>query len=342
MESPKSMTIERVEIPVRIAGTGAYVPSKPVRSDEFDERWGKPVGWTEERTGIRRRFFASSDESSSFMGAQAARDALKSAGMSARDMDCIVFTASVSEQAIPCTAVLIHRLLGLEGTGIPAFDLNATCLGFIMALDMMSAAIAIRRFHRVLIVSSEIASVGLNWDDTETAPLFGDGAAAAVLEGATDSSSALLARHAQTFSEGADLCQVRSGGTRIRVREHLQSFLEGACFEMSGRETYRLAARVLPQFIGSLLSRAAVDVSDIACWIPHQASSRALAHLQGALAIPAERVTQIIRERGNQIAASLPSTLHHAITAGGVKRGDLIALVGAGAGLSLGGAILRY
>lgn len=336
------MTIETSEIPVRIAGTGDYVPSRPVHSGEFDERWGKPAGWTEERTGITRRFFASADETSSFMGAEAARAALKAAGISARDLDCIVFTACVSEQAIPCTAVLIHRRLGLDGTGVPAFDVNATCLGFMMAFDMMTDAIATGRYRRVLIVSSEIASVGLNWEDPETAPLFGDGAAAVVLEGASDHSSALLARHAQTFSEGADLCQVRSGGTRIRVREQLQHFLDGACFEMSGRETYRLAARVLPQFLRSLLTRARVEVPNIACWIPHQASSKALAHLQATLTLPAERVTRIIRERGNQIAASLPSTLHHAITCGRVKRGDLVALVGAGAGLSLGGAILRY
>ena len=336
------MTIDTAEIPVRIAGTGDYVPSRPVHSAEFDERWGKPAGWTEDRTGITCRFFASADETSSFMGAEAARAALKAAGLTPQDLDCIVFTASVSEQAIPCTAVLIHRRLGLDGSGIPAFDLNATCLGFMVALDMMTAAITTGRFRRVLIVSSEIASVGLNWEDTETAPLFGDGAAAVVLEGAGASGSMLLARHAQTFSEGADLCQVRSGGTRIRVREQLQRFLDGACFEMSGRETYRLAARVLPQFLQSLLARARVDVPSIACWVPHQASSKALAHLQATLALPAERVTRIIRERGNQIAASLPATLHHAITAGCVKRGDLIALIGAGAGLSLGGAVLRY
>jgi 3-oxoacyl-[acyl-carrier-protein] synthase III len=337
-----SMTIDAVEIPVRISGTGDYVPSRCVASTEFDERWGKPAGWTEERTGIACRFFASGEETSSFMGAEAARAALEAAGISARDLDCIVFTACVSEQAIPCTAVLIHRRLGLDGTGIPAFDLNATCLGFMMALDMMSAAIAIGRFRRVLIVSSEIASVGLNWDDVETAPLFGDGAAAVVLEGTEGFDSALLARHAQTFSEGADLCQVRSGGTRIRVREQLEHYLDGACFEMSGRETYKLAARVLPQFLSSLLTRARVEASNIACWVPHQASSKALSHLQAALALPAERVARILRERGNQIAVSLPATLHHAIATGGVKRGDLVALVGTGAGLSLGGAVLRY
>lgn len=336
------MTIAPVEFPISIAGTGDYVPSRRMESREFDQRWGKPAGWTEERTGITCRYFASSEETSSFMGAEAARAALKAAGIAARELDCIVFTACVSEQAIPCTAVLIHRRLGLEGTGIPAFDVNATCLGFMMAFDMMADAIATGRYRRVLIVSSEVASVGLNWEDTETAPLFGDGAAAVVLEGNREGGSVLLARHAQTFSEGADLCQVRSGGTRISVREHLQRYLEGACFEMSGRETYRLAAQVLPQFLRSLLTRARVEVPNIACWIPHQASSKALAHLQATLALPAERVTRILHERGNQIAASLPATLHHAVASGRVQRGDLVALVGAGAGLSLGGAILRY
>src|SRR5262249_52530782 len=109
-----SSRMENSEIPVRIAGTGDYVPSRRVASAEFDEKWGKPAGWTEERTGIRCRFFASAEETSSFMGAEAARAALSAAGVSARDLDCVVFTACVSEQAIPCTAVLIHRRLGLD------------------------------------------------------------------------------------------------------------------------------------------------------------------------------------------------------------------------------------
>ncbi len=152
----------------------------------------------------------------------------------------------------------------------------------------------------------------------------------------------MLSRHAQTFSEGAELCQVRSGGTRIRAREQLEKFIEGACFEMSGRKTYRLAAQVLPQFLQSLLSRARLDASAIGCWVPHQASHKALSHLQAALALPAERVMRIIGQRGNQIAASIPATLHQAIAGGRILRGDLIALVGTGAGLSLGGAVLRY
>src|SRR5690606_16399903 len=186
---------QAMPISLRVAGTGAYVPSRAIQSVEFDERWKRPAGWTEERTGIACRYYATPDETSSYMGAEAARAALKAAGISAHDLDCVVFTAAVSEQAIPCTAVLLHRRLGLDGTGIPAFDLNATCLGFVVALDMMTDAIATGRFRRVLIVSSEIPSVGLNWDDPETAPLFGDGAAAVVLEGGDDSGSALLARH---------------------------------------------------------------------------------------------------------------------------------------------------
>lgn len=332
-----------MRIPVRIAGTGEYQPSRRVSSREFDDRWGKEPGWTQQRTGIASRCFATPEETSSVMGAQAARCALDVAGLSARDLDCIVFTASVPEQAIPCTAVLIHRHLGLEGTGVPAFDLNATCLGFMTAFDMMTAALAMGRYERVLIVSSEIASVGLNWDDTQTAALFGDGAAAVVLEAAGgDSRSELLGSRLQTFSEGADLCQVRSGGTRIRVRDQLQQFLEGACFEMAGRETYRLALRMFPQFIRELLRRASTQVADIACWIPHQASNKALAHLQAALELPVERMMHILPDAANQISASLPVALHRAIAAGRVKRGDLIALVGAGAGLSLGGAVLRY
>jgi 3-oxoacyl-[acyl-carrier-protein] synthase III len=329
-------------VPIRIAGTGEYVPARRVNSAEFDRRWGKPAGWTFDHTGVESRHFASDEETSSFMGAEAAKMALMAAGMTAADLDCIVCTASVPEQAIPCTAVLIHRRLGLERSGIPAFDVNATCLGFMVALDMLSATIAAGRYRRVLIVSSEIASVGLDWQDTVTAPLFGDGAAAVVIERSEEGTSGLLAQHAQTFSAGADYCQVRSGGTKIRVREQLQQFLDGACFEMSGRDAYRLAATLLPQFLQSLLDRARVEAEAIRCWVPHQASGKALSHLQSALALPAERICRTIAQRGNQIAASLPATLHQAIATGRIVRGDLVALLGTGAGLSMSGAVLRY
>lgn len=330
-------------LPIRILGTGEHVPATCIESDALDARWQKAPGWTVRHAGIERRYYAGEHETTSSMGAMAARSALAAAGMQAGELDCIVSACSVMEQAIPCSGVLIQRQLGLEESGIPAFDINATCLSFVAALDLLSTAIAVGRYRHVLVVSSEIASAGLREDDAETAMLFGDGAAAVVLGAAAGADGAeLLGTHFETYSAGADLCQIRSGGTRIRPRTDMAGFLQGACFEMQGRATYRMAAQRLPPFLDRLFIRAQVDLAQLSCIIPHQASAKGLAHLKTALRLPANILVNVLATRGNQMAASIPVALHHAIASGRVRRGELVALVGSGAGLSFGGAVLRY
>lgn len=330
-------------LPVQILGTGEYVPTRCVYSSALDERWRKPVGWTARHAGIERRYYATENETTSLMAARAAQSALAAAGLEAVQLDCIVSACSVMEQAIPCSAALIQRQLGLGESGIPAFDINATCLSFLVALDALSMAVAAGRYRHVLIVSAEIASAGLREDDAETAMLFGDGAGAAIL-GPVElrSGPGIQGTHFETYAIGAKLCQVRSGGTRIRPRTDMQAFLDGSYFEMHGRHTYRMAAQRLPPFLERLFARAGVSLDDIHRIIPHQASAKALAHLQALLKVPAGKLINILTERGNQMAASIPVALHHAIITGKVQRGDTIALVGSGAGLSFGGAILTY
>lgn len=330
-------------IPLRILGTGEYVPSRRVESEEFDTRWGKPKGWTRRHVGIDHRHYATAQEPASMMAASAAVDALARAGLGADELDCVVSACSVMEQAIPCTAVLVHRRLGLAGSGIPAFDINSTCLSFVTALDLIATAIAAGRYRRVLIVASEVASAGLNWDDPDTAALFGDGAVAVVVGScAAEDGSQLIAAHMETYSEGAELCRVRSGGTRIRIDDGVEAFVAGARFEMSGRATYKLAAKHLPAYLDRLLARAGISASELKKLVPHQASAKALKHLEVALQLPADALVRVLATRGNQMAASIPIALHHAIVHEEIARGDLVALVGSGAGLSFGGAVLRY
>lgn len=330
-------------LPVRILGTGEHLPSNKVESSTLDARWNKPGGWTLRHSGVECRYYAGEGETTSSMAAGAARAALSAAGLRADQLDCIVSACSVMEQAIPCSAVLIQRELGLGGSGIPAFDINATCLSFLAALDTLSAALAIGRYRRVLIVSSEIASAGLNPDDPVTAMLFGDGAAAVVLErGEATEDGQILGTHFETYADGAELCQVRSGGTRIRIRETPDAFLQGAFFEMNGPATYRMAAKLLPRFLDRLFERAQVRLDQLACIVPHQASVKGLAHLEAALKLPQGMLVRVLATRGNQMAASIPVALHQAIHSGRIQRGDAVALVGSGAGLSLGGTVLRY
>ena len=328
---------------LRILGTGEYIPSRRVESADFDLRWKKSAGWTRRHVGIDYRHYAAEYETASMMAAKAAEEAFQRAGIGAGDVDCVVSACSVMEQAIPCSAVLVHRQLGLEGTGIPAFDINATCLSFVTALDLISTAIAAGRYKKVLIVSSEIPSAGMNWNDMDTAALFGDGAAAVVVSACSvNEGSQFIAAHMETYSEGAEFCQVRSGGTRMRIDDGVEEFTAGTRFEMSGKATYRLAAKHLPGFMERLFKRANISIKDIKKLMPHQASTKALKHLEAALHLPPNAMVRVLATRGNQMAASIPIALHHAITHKQIERGDLIALVGSGAGLSFGGAVLRY
>jgi 3-oxoacyl-[acyl-carrier-protein] synthase-3 len=328
-------------IGLEVLGSGEYVPSERVESAALDRRWGRRDGWTFEHTGVESRAFASADEDVVSMGAAAARLALDDAGLFATQIDALIAVGSVPAQAIPCTAAFIHRALGVADSGVAAFDINATCLGFLAALDLVASAIGTGRYRHVMIVASEMASAGLNMEDGAIAGLFGDGAGAIVL-GAPRREGRLLASNLRTFSSGVEHCQVRAGGTRLHPRHRpAEEHLAGTFFEMNGPTTYRLAASVLPAFLDDLLAKAGISVGDVDTWIAHQASGKALSHLEKHLGLPPERFVRTLSTHGNQISASLPITLHHARRAGRLVPGSVSVLIGTGAGLSVGGAVLR-
>ena len=331
-------------LPLQILGTGCYLPHRVVTSDELDARWGRPAGTAMRELGVGRRHVCSPEETSSFMAAQAARAALEEAGLRPEELDLIVSACAVMEQAIPCQAARVQQALGLGASGIPAFDINASCLSFVTALEVVASLLASGRYRRVLVVSSEQPSAGLNPDDPGTAALFGDGAAAAVVQRTPDGeSSALLASRMETYGDGFEFCQTRGGGTRVHAQAALnQADLRRASwFEMDGRATYRLVARHFPAFLERLLASAGTALGDLHCVVPHQASGRALSHLSRALGVPEHRLVKTLADLGNQVAASIPTALHTARRDGRARRGDRIALLGTGAGLALGGVVLR-
>lgn len=328
---------------LRILGTGCHHPAQRVASTVFDTRLGLAPGSSEAATGVAMRGVAGDDETASWMAARAAEAALQAAGIDGSALDAIVSTCAVMEQPIPCQAALVQRALGLGSSGIPAFDINATCLGFLVALDLIAASIAAGRFGRVLVVASEVPSRGLRADDPVTAPLFGDGAAAVVLGAAApEEDSALLAWRMETFADGADACRIRGGGTRIAPGDPRNDDRDAYRFEMDGPATFRMAGRRLPRLLTRLLESAGLTLDALDCIVPHQASGGGLDRIVQALRLPEARTVRILGAHGNQVAASLPHALHHAIAAGRLQRGQTCLLLGTGAGLSVGGAVLRY
>jgi 3-oxoacyl-[acyl-carrier-protein] synthase-3 len=263
------------------------------------------------------------------------------AGLQLGDIDALIGVGSVPAQAIPCTAALLQREQGLGESGIPAFDVNATCLGFLAAFDLLAPALQMKRFRHVLLVAAERPSGSIDWTDSHTAGLFGDGAGAVVIGADPTSGAALLATHYQTFGSAAELCRVRAGGSLLPPHRDIEAFLDATRFEMRGPPLYRFAAEVMPAFLASLFERAGRSLTDIDVWVPHQASGKALRHMQEGLSLPAERFVSTLATHGNQVAASLPVALHRGFERGQIRPGMTVALVGTGAGFSVGGAVLR-
>ncbi|HLO85862.1 MAG TPA: beta-ketoacyl-ACP synthase III [Nostocaceae cyanobacterium] len=325
---------------VKILSTGKYLPKNKVNAEELETRLGLNPGWIAKKSGVLTRHFVT-DETASLMGAYAAKDALFTSGLSLTEIDCIICTSGIPEQSIPCTASLVQKQLGGENLGIPAFDINSTCLSFVTGLDMISYLIDIGRFKNVLLVASEICT-GLNWQDKETCTLFGDGAAAAVItKSAPTESAKIIASRMETYSKGAHLTECQAGGNKYPVEQYTSNS-EHLLFKMDGKGIYRVASEILPDFVGRLLHPTGLKLSDIDMIIPHQASLMAIRLLSKQLNIPEEKLMVIAHNHGNTIAASIPMALHEAIIQRRIKKGDRIMLLGTSAGFSIGGIILEY
>lgn len=326
---------------VGVLGTGHAVPSNAVESGFLDETLGLAAGTVERKTGVRRRYFAERGETAAQFAAAACRNALAATQLDWDDVDCLIAASGTMDQGMPSNAALIHAELGLDAHSVQAFDVNASCLGFLTALDLVSWPIVLGRYRTVMIVAADLASCGLNWSDLDASGIFGDGAAAALVGPAADS-SAILASKMRTLSTGVHYCEIPAGGTRHHPTRIDEPFDPLTFFRMDGKAVYRLVADVLPEFVGELLREAGLDAERIARVVPHQASGLALEHMKRRLGVLADRFVTIFPEYGNQVAASMPTALHLAIASGAIARGDLVLLLGTGAGVSIGGMVLRY
>lgn len=326
-----------------IAGLAIHLPQRRQRSSELDADLGKPAGWLERACGVAERPVVGPNETQEGMAAEAARHALDEAGLSIDDIDLLLFGASVGRQPIPSTAPLIKRELGALHAAFPAFDINATCLSALVAIDQAALHIAAGRARHVLVVTSEIASRALPWKTAPaTAGLFGDGAAALVVSASTDegASMRLGQAHLETYAQGYDDCALQAGGTRYDFHAQPDDFARHSYFEMDGMALYKLTSANTDGFVERLLGKARWTREEVDLVVPHQASPHALAHIAKRLGFAADRVVNIVSGMGNQVAASLPVALHEARRAGRVVRGMKVLLIGTSAGVSLGGMTL--
>ncbi|MBS0295158.1 MAG: 3-oxoacyl-ACP synthase [Proteobacteria bacterium] len=329
--------------PMVFAGMGVYRPREQRSSTHFDALFVKPEGWTQETLGIGARGVAAPDETTSAMGAEAVRRALLAAGWAEDGFDVLIGACAVMEQPIPGASVLIQEALGLGRSGIPAFDVNLTCLSFLSALDIVAMGFAAGRWRRAVVVSSDIASAGLDESDPVACAIFGDGAAAVCLERGEDPTGpALLATRFETYGHAKGVAALRAGGSRLRPQDGLETFLAGSKFEMDAFAVFKAAAKPLPVLIDRVLADAGLDRESVDLIVPHQASRPAIEHLRRLFPGDRSRIVDIFTDHGNQIAASMPSALHQAWSEGRLGSGKTALLLGTAAGISLGAMAFRF
>ena len=305
-------------------------------AESLDEKHGWPAGHTLAKSGVRVRHFAADHDSQSQLGAAALADALQRADLPASSIDLLISACGVPEQALPSTACFIAEKAGLP-RGTPAFDVNASCLGFLAALRVAAGLLASGGYTRIAVVSSDLASRGLDWDEPEASLIFGDGAAAVILEQG-EGAQGMAAFKMETYPEGKRFCEIRAGGTQRNPRTGVSP--KDFMFHMDGRAVFKLATKVMPAFLSALMAQTDGGKDSIDLVVPHQASHLGMAHAARKLGLPASHIVNIYETHGNQVAASLPTALHEAVVTGRAKPGSRLLLIGTGAGLMVGGLVL--
>ncbi len=307
-------------------------------SEDFDHLFSGKKGASYASNGVRSRTI--SKENPAVFGARVLMDALNKASMSVCDLDMILFASASREQAIPCTAALIHYELGESKSRAVCVDIDATCLSFMFAFEMAATYLHVGKYKRIAVVCAETGTRFLNYNDPATASLFGDGAVAYILS----DEPKITMEHVsfETHTDGALACQILGGMSKMPAYEFREENSSKYLFQMNGKKLYALASRHFPPFIERFLEAGNIDISEIDCFIPHQASGPALHLICKKLGVPAEKLVSILEDRGNQVSASIPTALHVALEQGKVMKNDRVMLFGTGAGLTLGAMLLRF
>jgi 3-oxoacyl-[acyl-carrier-protein] synthase-3 len=328
-------------LPIKIRGLGYELPEHRVTSAELLESWSLPQGFIEQAAGVFERRYAT-HETTAGLAAAAARKALDAAGIDLAQVDAIIGASTAPQQALPCTAAFVQRELGAPDGGSVCFDVNATCLSFLVALHNAAHLVAAGAYETVLIFSSELGSRFLNPRQPQSTILFGDAAAAAVITRSREGEESAI-HHARfaTYSSGADYTQVVGGGTRHGPNDPSTTH-EMNLFDMDGRAVFRMAARHLPPFLDCFFAQTPWGREEVDCLVPHQASRHGLDLLTRTLGFRPEQVYSNLALRGNCIAASIPLALAEAVEGGRIRRGDRVVLLGTGAGLTIGGIALTF
>lgn len=325
-----------------IVGWGCYLPERVLTNHEMAQIVETSDDWIYQRTGIRQRHIAGSNETTATLAFEAAARALATAGMTPAQIELIIVATSTPEYVFPATACLVQDYLGATNAG--AFDLSAACSGFVYALHMASQAIATGSVSSAIVIGAETMSRVLDWKDRGTCVLFGDGAGAVVLKGSSVPGGVMAATLGSDGS-GGDLLAlpaVYHSYVPVPGAEYSNSKHKANTIGMDGRQVFRFATNIIASSVQESLNKAGMTLDDVALIVPHQANTRIVEAAAKKMKIPVEKFYMNVEHAGNTSAASIPIALCDMIREGRLRPNDNVVFVGFGGGLSWASAVIKW
>ena len=332
----------------KISGLGYYVPENIVTNDDLSKIIDTNDEWIQERTGIkeRRHVLKGSGETTTTMGIKAAQIAIERSGVAKEDIDFIVFATISPDYYFPGPGVMLQKELGLKTVG--ALDIRNQCSGFVYALSIADQYIKTGMYKNILIVGSELQSLGLDMTTRgrSVSVIFGDGAGAAVISRSTDSSHGVLSTHLHAEGEHAKELSVLAPGMGGRwvtdILADNDPNDESYFPYMNGQFVFKNAVVRFGEVIHEGLVANNMQVGDIDLLIPHQANLRISQFIQKKLGLSDDQVFNNIQKYGNTTAASIPIALTEAWELGKIKSGDVVVLAAFGSGFTWASAIIKW
>jgi len=321
-----------------ISGVGSYVPDRVLTNADLEKMVDTNDEWIVSRTGIRERRILEEGKATSDMAVEAGKRALEMARVKPEDVGLVIVGTFTPDYVFPATACLVQDRLGLSKAA--AYDVNAACSGFIFSLITACQFVFTGAYEHVLVIGADTNSRIMDWQDRGTCVIFGD-AASAVVVSRSDSGRGLLSSYMRTDGSGWKHLHMPAGGSKLppnldTVRERMHYI------KMEGKETFRFAARAMTEAATEVTRRAGLTAEDIRLVVPHQANIRIIQAACSRLGFGEEKVVVNIDRFGNTVAASVGLALAEVYQTGRVKTDDNILIVGFGAGLTWGGAIIRW
>jgi len=302
----------------RFIGWGTSLGHRVVTNDDLTASMDTNDEWIRERTGIHRRHVGGSTAELSTISGKAALDM---AGIDPKSIDALILATTTPDRTVPATSATVQNALGLA---CGAFDVNAACSGFVYGLVVAHGLIGVGA-ERIMIIGTDTLSRIVDWTDRNTAPLFADGSGAAIIE-STKGHGQLLGWDIDADGSAEEILYAEVGST----------------IQMNGKEVFRRAVRIMVDSAQKSMAAAGVTTEEISIVVPHQANIRIISAACDRLGISMDKASISIHETGNTSSASIPLALFGDFGQVKPKDGDIVLLVGFGAGMTAASAILRW